>query len=60
MGKLFIKFKKNILGEAKIFYLNYKQIFGWVSSDERSKKGDYILIFLVCSKRCDEVSANPY
>ena len=50
MGKLNIRFKKNIFGDAFTIYIDYKQTFAWVSSAGRSKK-DYIVTLLVSSGR---------
>lgn len=55
-GKLFLKFEKAVLDpEIAVFYFDYHSIFGWVGSDERTQKGEYVLIFLISGATCEIV-----
>ena len=57
-GKLFLKFKQPIFHpDMKIIYPHFGNIFGWLSSDERSKS-DYIFIFLIAGDLCSELDKN--
>ncbi len=57
-GKLFLKFSRHIFeSDVVLIYIDFYSIFGWLTSDERSKD-EIVWAFLACDTACKKIDDN--